>query len=811
MFDTLCAGFVTTPPVIVSGRGDTLWYTTQEPECRGPAFDSRTKADSSFDVKSTTSVRLFIVAVVVACSRPDAAPAQSDGPLAPFANSRDATVKAAASMIGAGRPWRATEILDSTFRSSAPRSAEVTLLSATAAAEWGGWTRVERDLAGASWIDSLYHGRARELLARSALARGVDSLARMQAERAVGLARTDHERGVREVLLARALDRQAMGDSAAASYRRAASHLPTIADWLDLRAAGATADASRRRRDYARVSSQVARTRIAASEAQARERWRDYAGAARAYAAMGEKAQSLRLQFLADTGRTTRLKIRAEALALLTTNPPASEARETIALVDSSLGPLSQDDELVLARAANGAGLAARAAVGFGRLDRTLDAQDRYAYGTVLSRLGQDDEAAAQFARVAAGTPVAALAAYQRARALLRTGKNAAARTALQRVTQTFSRDTVVAAPAIFLLADLATDDGRDADARAGFADLSRRFPTSVLAPSAQFHAAIIEYAAGNFSGATRDLDALVQRFPRSADASAARYWSGRSLERMGNRTRAAERWREVVATDPLSYYATKSALRLGIPAWRPSPVAESVATPQGLGSASGRAELLDAVGMNTEEAFEYDAMVSGAGSSADSLVAAADALRSRDEISRAMAVARRALAASAPRDTRLFHLLYPLAFANVIRGEAIARRVDPALAAALIHQESSFNPRAASRAGALGLMQVLPSVGAEIARARGMATFERVLLFQPDVNVRLGMAHLDAMLRQYPRVEYALAAYNAGGSPVRRWRQKRGSDDAELFIERIPYDETRDYVRTLLRNQAMYKVLYSW
>jgi len=214
---------------------------------------------------------------------------------------------------------------------------------------------------------------------------------------------------------------------------------------------------------------------------------------------------------------------------------------------------------------------------------------------------------------------------------------------------------------------------------------------------------------------------------------------------------------------------------------------------------------------MATEEGFEYDAIASIRGSSPDSLLAAADALEKRGELSRAMSLARRALAASAPRDTHLFRLLYPVAYDDVIRGQASARRIDPALAAALIHQESSFNPRATSRAGAVGLMQVLPSVGADIAKAQGMTSFERVLLYQPDVNIRLGIAHLDAMLRQYPRIEYALAAYNAGGSPVARWRQKRGSDDPELFIERISYDETRDYVRILLRNQAMYKSLYGW
>ena len=168
-------------------------------------------------------------------------------------------------------------------------------------------------------------------------------------------------------------------------------------------------------------------------------------------------------------------------------------------------------------------------------------------------------------------------------------------------------------------------------------------------------------------------------------------------------------------------------------------------------------------------------------------------------------------LSPAAPRDTRLFHLLYPVPFADVIRAEAAARAVDRALVAALIHQESSFNPRAASRAGALGLMQVLPSVGASIARSARVSPFERVLLFQPDVNIRLGTIHLDAMLGQYPDIVYALAAYNAGGSPVRRWRQKAGSSDPELFTERVPYDETRDYVRILLRNQATYKALYGW
>jgi soluble lytic murein transglycosylase len=756
-------------------------------------------------------LRSLLLAAAVACSRPAEAPAQLDGSTTSFAKSKDAAVRSAAAMVESGRPWRATEILDSAYRSAPTRSAEVVLLSALAAADWGGWDRVDRELTTVPWLDSLFEGRGRELLARSALARSADSVAAVHAERAIGESRTERDRGVREVLLARALDRRALGDSAADVYLRAARRLPSVADWLELRAAGATSDAAQRQRNYGRVGTAVARARIAPTEAQARERWRDFAGAAKAYADMGEKAQALRLELLAKPDSATRASVRARALALLAGRPSANDARLAITLLDSSsLSPLSATENLAVARAASSAGLLPRAAAGFARADREMDAPDRYAYATVLSRLGRDVDAAGQFARVPASSPQAAVAAYQRARSLLRAGQTPTARTALRQVTETFPRDTSVVAPALFLLADLATDDGRDSDARAGFNAVATRFPTSGLAPAALFRAATISYVAGGFDVAAREFDRLVERYPRSTDASAARYWAGRARERVGDRKRASAHWREVMATDPLSYYALASARRLGIAPWKlPSPTDSTKRFPA-LRQAADRAELLDVLGMGTEEGFEYDALGT-AGATPDSIVGAAEVLMDHGETPRAIGLARRALAASARRDTRLFRLLYPLVYGDAIRAEAAARQVDPTLVAALIHQESGFNPRATSRAGAVGLMQVLPSVGASIARAQGLSSYERVLLYQPDVNLRLGMAHLDAMLRQYPRVEYALAAYNAGGVPVRRWRQKPGTDDPELFVERIPYDETRDYVRILLRNQAMYRTLYAW
>jgi TolA-binding protein len=573
-----------------------------------PGSPRATKRTLMIDMKHARFVRPLIAAVTLACSRPNDAPAQLDRPGAAFATSKDPAVSAAAVALEAGRPWRATEIIDSAYRGSPTRSSDAVLIAATAAAAWGGWTRVERELATMPWLDSAYAGRGRELLARAALARGADSVARFNAERAVSQSRTETHRGIREVLLARSLDRLAIGDSAAATYLRAARRLPSIADWLELRAAGATSDASRRQRSYGRVKTEVARSRIAPTEAQARERWRDFAGAATAYAELGDTAQSLRVKLLASPDSSARATVRAHTLALLATNPSASDARVAIALLDSSFAPLSGGEELIVARAASSAGMLPRAASGFARAEKDLDPPSRYAYGTVLARLGRDLDAAAQFGFVPAVAPLGPVAAYQRGRVLVRAGRTAAGRDALRRVAQTSPKDTSAAAPALFLLADFATDDGRDTDARAGFAEVARRFPTSDLAPVAVFRAATIAYAAGSFDAAARDFDTLIERYPRSADVSAARYWSGRARERAGDKRRASERWREIVSGDPHSYYAMKASLRLGT-RWTPAPRLDSVKPSPGLERVGARGELLDVVVYETAQGARNGAL----------------------------------------------------------------------------------------------------------------------------------------------------------------------------------------------------------
>ena len=226
---------------------------------------------------------------------------------------------------------------------------------------------------------------------------------------------------------------------------------------------------------------------------------------------------------------------------------------------------------------------------------------------------------------------------------------------------------------------------------------------------------------------------------------------------------------------------------------------------------AIARATLLTQLGMDREARWELDAVSAIDDSSAERLLAVANALRSGGHASRGIRMASRAIARGAPSDARTYRLLYPVVLESTLAAEARAHDVDPAFAAAIIRQESMFTPTATSGAGARGLMQVMPSLGRTLARARNFPVWDPVLLYQPDVNLQLGMIHLEELLEREDHPEHVLAAYNAGGSRVIRWKDKAGAGDLEIFTERIPYVETRDYVRIILRNEELYRALYPW
>jgi soluble lytic murein transglycosylase len=158
--------------------------------------------------------------------------------------------------------------------------------------------------------------------------------------------------------------------------------------------------------------------------------------------------------------------------------------------------------------------------------------------------------------------------------------------------------------------------------------------------------------------------------------------------------------------------------------------------------------------------------------------------------------------------DLQFYRLRFPLAHKRHLTRTAKREGIDAAWVAALIRAESAWQPGVRSHANAYGLMQLLPSTGQAKARQLGLGWHGTRTLYDPVANITLGTAYLAEMLDARGRQPYlATAAYNAGPAPVSRWQQQRPPRDADLWVETIPYRETRDYVARVMA----FSVIYDW
>lgn len=155
--------------------------------------------------------------------------------------------------------------------------------------------------------------------------------------------------------------------------------------------------------------------------------------------------------------------------------------------------------------------------------------------------------------------------------------------------------------------------------------------------------------------------------------------------------------------------------------------------------------------------------------------------------------------------------LEFPRAYWDVVSKAAAEQEVDPYLVLAVMRQESAFNPGVVSRSGAVGLLQVMPATAKHVVKRTAYFGDEMTdELHLPEHNVRLGAKYLKDML-QMADGSYigAIASYNAGPGNFQKWQRKYALSRGEDFVDHIPYQETRDYVRKVLTNYAVYQSLY--
>ena len=154
--------------------------------------------------------------------------------------------------------------------------------------------------------------------------------------------------------------------------------------------------------------------------------------------------------------------------------------------------------------------------------------------------------------------------------------------------------------------------------------------------------------------------------------------------------------------------------------------------------------------------------------------------------------------------------LYYPIEEGRFLATDAKERGLDPALLRALVRQESVFDPRAHSRAGALGLTQLMPATARSLTRSVLRVRYRRAFLYEPTVNARLGAAYFRSLLDRFNgNTLFALAAYNGGPTRMARvLAENAGRDEDEIF-ESHPARETRDYVRRIVLFAESYRDLY--
>lgn len=392
------------------------------------------------------------------------------------------------------------------------------------------------------------------------------------------------------------------------------------------------------------------------------------------------------------------------------------------------------------------------------------------------------------------------------------------------------SRDAAFAA---YLLADRAHDDEEIETAVERYRRVAEGYPGTEYAGLSRVRLAFLAFRAGEWETSAGHFRRYRADVGDGGWTQATMYWEARARRAAGDPAAAERLLRRTVERDPLTFYAMRANERLGVDPLAPtlgSGEDEAVSGEDAGGSPAGeppgelailapsdgllveRMSILRELDWRGRALREWSTLRPRRERSPEAALALSRRLTESGWTWQGIALGWDLFERNGGRWTReLLRTVFPLPYRQAVESASRAAGLDPAMMAALVRQESAFDAWAVSSAGAMGLAQLMPATAVEVSRSLGEGAVASDVLVRPELNLRLGARHFSDLLRRYDgSTVAALIAYNAGPHRYRRWRElpERGVD-AELFIERIPFAETRRYVKAVLRNAYLYPRLY--
>ena len=702
-----------------------------------------------------------------------------------------------------GRPWHAAETLLAAARRDPNPNAFLIVEGAKAEVHARRYEHARTLLVGQPWLLDYLDGEALSVLAQAEF--GVGQYAEAAAHFQMARARAPAARvPLLAVRAGVAFDAAGQPDSASAAFAaaRVGGKLASIDTWLRVRQARVTRDTASASQLLADLPPPAARD-VPIARARSLLLAGDTARALEAFSTAGKGGALDAARLALATGDSARA--RAMLYGLLARDPLSDDAAAAVSLALGPLPPRAADEHVAMARALNRRTTVRDARI---HVEHALRAGDSsvatlFLYGELLVSSGRLRDAVRAYGAAARDSAARPLAIYRRARVLVRLGDSTAV-AALSGFAQSYPTDSA-ARGALYILGDLL--DSRDDWVQAGrwYGELIKRYPADPRASLARFRLAAHAQGAGQ-------PDSAASLYQSEIDAAgpqrtAARFWLGKMAEARGESAKARNIWLALAGEDSVGYYGMRARRETGLPPLAfPAPVAPP-SPPAAVVTGLARIDTLLLAGLDTAAQAEVRVVLAHPPPDLETLLAWSEGLSVRGYGSAAVRLGWQA-ALLAPGDTRVLRAIFPWPNRAAVEAEAQEFGVDALLLAALVRQESVFDVQALSPAGARGLAQLLPSTASLMARGLDVAFYPDWITV-PDLNLHLGAAHLAELLKRFGRVDAAIAAYNAGPSPVGRWLERSGATDPDRFIELIPYPETRGYVRSLLRNRELYRALY--